>query len=59
MTIWSNNSKESLNLKNKLREKGYNLEEVLTAATEPTVSDQGFYVFGYWNIYMRYDLLSD
>ena len=57
MTLWCDRSAEADDLKKRLKEKGYVVTEILTADPNPTVSGDSGYVFGYENIYHRYDLL--
>lgn len=57
MTLWCDRSAEARELAKRLREKGHVVKEILTANPNPTVCGDSGYVFGYQNIFFRYDLL--
>lgn len=58
MTVWTDRSTEALELKKRLREKGYDFKEIQTAGTAPVVCNNGYFLFGYSRIYTSFELLA-
>lgn len=58
MTIWADCSIEALELKKRLREKGYDFKEIQTVGTTPVVCNGGYFLFGYSRIYTSFELLA-
>jgi hypothetical protein len=57
MTIWINNYRESLDLIEKLKELGYEVEHRLTASTVPVIIDDNDYmIVGYGKILRHFEI---
>lgn len=56
ITLWSDDSEQSLDLIAKLKKAGYVVDHILSATERPIVQDGNSYCSDYSNIYFRYHL---